>query len=139
MRYILEASKEQMNIIQTALEEYFRLRMNQTWDFADSLCFEGFDFKNHTQEEFDEVINRRDCFKDEFEKLLNEAHPIQIRGGFRNRTTEMLRAQDVWQVIRHFMYLDGGGDPNGYVVDAREPLCVSGEPLPRMERKDSDD
>ena len=66
MRYILEASKEQMNIIQTALEEYFRLRMNQTWDFADSLCFEEKKKKNHTQEEFDEVINRRDCFKSDF-------------------------------------------------------------------------
>ena len=40
MRYTLEISEEQAEIIKIALEEYFRLRMNQTWDFADSLCFE---------------------------------------------------------------------------------------------------
>lgn len=40
MRYTLELSEEQAEIIKIALEEYFRLRMNQTWDFADSLCFE---------------------------------------------------------------------------------------------------
>ena len=134
MRYILEASKEQMNIIQTALEEYFRLRMNQTWDFADSICFEGY-----APRDFDRCVSNRYMFRDEFGKLLNTVHPLQIRNGFREQTKEMLRAQDVWQVIRHFMYLDGGGDPNGSVVNAREPLCVSGEPLPRMERKDSDD
>ena len=35
IRYTLELSEEQSEIIKIALEEYFRLRMNQTWDFAD--------------------------------------------------------------------------------------------------------
>ena len=47
MKYKLELSEEQVEIIKIALEEYFRLRMNQTWDFADSLCFE--DLKKTTQ------------------------------------------------------------------------------------------
>ena len=34
MRYTFELSEEQAEIIKIALEEYFRLRMNQTWDFA---------------------------------------------------------------------------------------------------------
>lgn len=33
MRYTLELSEEQAEIVKIALEEYFRLRMNQTWDF----------------------------------------------------------------------------------------------------------
>ena len=34
MRYTLEISEEQEEIIKIALEEYFRLRMKQTGDFA---------------------------------------------------------------------------------------------------------
>src|SRR5699024_1445737 len=101
MKYILELSEEQAEIIKIAMEEYFRLRMNQTWDFADSLCFEDL-AKNHTEEEFNKCIENRDMFRDEFEKLLNTVHPLQFRGGkFREQTIEMRRAQDIWQVIRH--------------------------------------
>ena len=135
MRYILELSKEQAEIIKIALEEYFRLRMNQTWDFADDICFEGFDYKNHTLEEFDEWIKRRDIFRAELEKLLNVAHPLQFIGGkFRERTIEMRRAQDIWQVIRYRLWKDRHGDKDDWCVDAREPMCMTGEPLPKMER-----
>ena len=58
MKYTLEISEEQCEIIKNALEEYFRLRMNQTWDFADDICFDGFNYKNHTKEVFDERIER---------------------------------------------------------------------------------
>ena len=134
MRYTLELSKEQAEIIKIALEEYFRLRMNQTWDFADSMCFEDLE-KNHTGEEFNKRIENRDMFRDELEKLLKKVHPLQFRGNkFREQTIEMRRAQDIWQVIRHKLYLDRGGDPNDWCVDAREPIKMSDEPLPKMER-----
>ena len=58
MRYALELSEDQAEIIKIALEEYFRLRMNQTWDFADDICFDGFNYKNHTKEDFDGRIER---------------------------------------------------------------------------------
>ena len=133
-RYALELSEKQAEIIKIALEEYFRLRMNQTWDFADSLCFEDL-AKNHTEEEFNKCIENRDMFRDELEKLLNTVHPLHFRGNkFREQTIEMRRAQDIWQVIRHKMYLECGGDPNGWCVDAREPMPMTGEPLPKMER-----
>ena len=135
MRYTLELSKEQAEIVKIALEEYFRLRMNQTRDFADDICFERFDYKNHTPEEFDEQIKRRDMFRDELEKLLNVAHPLQFIGGkFRERTIEMRRAQDIWQVIRHRLWKDRHGDEDSWCVDARKPMSISGEPLPKMER-----
>lgn len=134
MRYTLELSEEQAEMVKIALEEYFRLRMNQTWNFADDICFDGFDYENHTKEDFNERIERRDMFRDEFDKLLNTVHPLQFRGGkFREQTIEMRRAQDIWQVIRHKLYLDRGGDPNDWCVDAREPMPMMDEPLPKME------
>ena len=135
MRYTLELSEEQSEIIKIALEEYFRLRMNQTWDFADSICFEDFDSKNFTSEEFDKRIRDRDMFKEELDKLLNKIHPLQLIGGrYRERTIEMKRAQDIWQVIRHRLWKDRHGDKDDWCVDAREPMCMTGEPLPKMER-----
>ena len=135
MKYTIELSKEQAEIIKIALEEYFRLRMNQTRDFADDICFDGFDCGSHTPEDFDERIERRDMFRDELGKLLNIVHPLQFRGGkFREQTIEMLRAQDVWQAIRHKLWLDRHGDEDSWCVDARKPMSISGEPLPKMER-----
>ena len=134
-RYTLEFSEEQAEIIKIALEEYFRLRMNQTWDFADDICFDGFDYENHTPEDFDDRIERRNMFRDELEKLLSTVHPLQFRGNkFREQTIEMRRAQDVWQVIRHRLWKDRHGDKEDWCVDAREPMCMTGEPLPKMRR-----
>lgn len=139
MRYTLEISEKQTEIIKIALEEYFRLRMNQTWDFADDICFETFDYGNHTEEDFNERIERRDMFRDEFEKLLNIVHPLQLRGGkFREQTIEMRRAQDVWQVVRHRLWKDRHGDEDSWCVDARKPMQMSDEPLPKMEVIDND-
>ena len=134
MKYTLEITEKQAKIIKIALEEYFRLRMNQTWDFADSLCFEDL-AKNHTEEEFNKCIERRDMFRDELEKLLNVAHPLQFIGGkFRERTIEMRRAQDVWQVIRHRLWKDRHGDKDDWCVDSRKPMPMTDESLPKMER-----
>lgn len=137
MKYILEVSDKQAEIMKIALEEYFRLRMNQTWDFADDLCFEILDEKTYTPKEFDRCVENRDIFRDELEKLLNKVHPLRLGNNtVRKQTEEMLRAQDVWQVIRHRLYLDRGGRINDMVVDARKPMSRTGEQLPVMKREE---
>lgn len=134
MKYKLELSEEQAEIIKIALEEYFRLRMNQTWDFVDDICFEDLK-ENHTKEEFNKCIENRDMFRDELKKLLNTVHPLQFRGGkFREQTIEMRRAQDIWQVIRHRLWKDRHGDKDDWCVDAREPMPMTDELLPKMKR-----
>ena len=134
MRYTLELSEEQAEIVKIALEEYFRLRMNQTWDFADSLCFEDLR-ENHTKEEFNKYIENRNMFRDELGKLLRITHPVYLGGGrFREQTIEMRRAQDIWQVIRHRLWKDRHGDKDDWCVDAREPMPMTDESLPKMER-----
>lgn len=136
MQYILEVSDKQAEIMKIALEEYFRLRMNQTWDFADDICFEDL-FENHTKEEFNKCIENRDMFRDELEKLLNKVHSLRLGNNkVRKQTEEMLRAQDVWQVLRHVLYLDRGGSLNDPVVDVRIPMSKTGEELPVMKRKE---
>ena len=135
MKYTLEITEKQAEIIKIALEEYFRLRMNQTWDFADDICFDGFNYDKRRPEDFVERIEQRNMFRDEMEKLLNKVHPLQFRGNkFREQTIEMRRAQDIWQVIRHKLWKDRHGDMDDWCVDAREPMSMTDEPLPKMER-----
>ena len=135
MKYTLEITETQAEIITSALEEYFRLRMNQTLDFADDICFDGFDYKNHTKEEFNERIERRNMFHDELGTLLNVVHPLQFRDGrFREKTIEMLRAMDIWQVIRYKLWTSKHTDAYNWCVDSRKPMNMSDEPLPKMER-----
>lgn len=140
MKYTLEISEEQANIIKIALEEYFRLRMNQTWGFADSICFEGFDDENYTEEDFYKRIECRNMFRDELEKLLKKVHPLQVSARkFREQTTEMRRAQDIWKVIRYRLWTDKHGDKDNWCVDSIPPLSMTDEPLPKMELNSRDD
>lgn len=136
MQYILEISDKQAEVMKIALEEYFRLRMNQTWDFADDICFEDLGEK-YTPRDFDRCVSNRDMFRDELEKLLSKVHPLQLGNNtVRKQTVEMLRAQDIWQVLRHVLYLDRGGSTNDPVVDSRIPMSRTGEELPVMKRKE---
>lgn len=132
MKYTLEITEKQAEIIKIALEEYFRLRMNQWFDFATNVSLCGYEYDKSDPDndrKFDDYINRRNESKELFEKAFRTAQP-----NYQLKTEEMMIAEDIWQVIRHKLYLDRGGDPNGWCVDAREPIKMSDEPLPKMER-----
>ena len=132
MRYTLELSEEQAEIIKIALEEYFRLRMNQWFDFATNVSLCGYEYDKSDQDnnrKFNAYIKRRNESQELFEKAFRTAQP-----NYQLKTDEMMIAEDIWQVIRHKLYLDRGGDPNGWCVDAREPMPVTDELLPKMER-----
>lgn len=138
MKYILEVSDKQAEIIKIALEEYFRLRMNQWWDFATEVSESGYEYNKENPEndrKFNAYIERRD----KSEKMFQEAMRMAQSGDQRPyipQTDEMLRAQDVWQVIRHQLYLDRGGSVNDMVVDTRKPMSRTGEQLPVMKREE---
>lgn len=129
--YRLEISEKQAEIIKIALEEYFRLRMNQWFDFATNIALCGYKYDKSdldNDRKFDDYINRRNESQELFEKAFRTAQP-----NYQMKTDEMMIAEDIWQVIRHKLYLDRGGDPNGWCVDAREPIKMSDEPFPKME------
>ena len=130
-RYTLELSEKQAEIIKIALEEYFRLRLNQWFDFATNIALCGYEYDKSDPDndrKFDGYINRRNESQELFEKAFRIAQP-----NYQMKTDEMMIAEDIWQVIRHKLYLDRGGDPNGWSVDAREPIKLSDETLPKME------
>lgn len=130
MKYILELSEKQAEIIKVALEEYFRLRMNQWFDFATEISLDGYEYDESdpdNNKKFDAYIERRDASQEAFREAFRIAHPSS-----KCKTDEVIIAQDIWQVMRHQLFLDRGGDPNSYVVDARKPMRMSDEDLPVM-------
>ena len=131
MRYILELSEEQAEIIKIALEEYFRLRMNQFFDFATNISLCGYEYDKNdpgNDKKFNDYINRRNESQELFEKAFQIAQP-----NYQLKTVEMMIAEVIWQVIRHRLWKDRHGDKDYWCVDAREPMCMTGEPLPKME------
>lgn len=141
MDYILKVSEKQAEIIKVALEEYFRLRMNQWFDFATEVSMAGYEYNKDdpdNSQKFDQYIERRNKSEEMFQAAMKKAQSGDRRP-YTPQTEEMLRAQDVWQVIRHRLYLDRGGDPNGWCVDAKQPMNHTGEKLPEMVKVDDGD
>ena len=130
----LKVSKEQIEIVKVVLEEYFRLRMNQWFDFCTEVAFTGYEYNKEDPENdkrFMDCIERRNSSQSMFEHATRVAAP-RIDAP---QTIEMLRAQDIWQVIRHQLFLDREGEKNSWCVDAYEPRSISGEKLPEIKKE----
>lgn len=133
-KYRLDLTEAQLRVVNAALEEYFRLPLNQWGDLADRLAFKDFDPDEYTEPEdrseaFDRCIEKRDAARAVFEaagKIL-WGHEIPPKDD------QQLIAEDIWQVIRHQLYLDSGST-DSWRVDAREAIQWGPEPLPMIKR-----
>jgi hypothetical protein len=131
-RYILTLTEKQAILIKDALEEYFRIRMNQWSDLADSLVMKDIDLSPHNTNHaniFERYIIEREAVRKVFEcagRIIweNQRNP---------KSEEQLIAEDIWQVIRHQLWKDSE-NRNDWSVDSRKPLRVSNEPLPEMKK-----
>lgn len=96
-RYTLELNEKQAIIVKEALEEFFRIRMNQ-WDMlADSLAMQNADLSpenpNH-KEIFERYLNKRDHAR----IVLKSVGEIIFERNLK-KTEEQLIAEDIWQVM----------------------------------------
>lgn len=132
-RYTLTLTEKQIMLIKEALEEYFRIRMNQWVDLSNDLAAKNIDLSpknpNHSRL-FDKYINDRDTIYEIFECI---GRIIKLDGS--KKTEKQLIAEDIWQVIRYELWKDKDSENKSeWCVDAREPLKVSEEPLPEMKK-----
>ena len=130
-KYTLTLTENQIVLIKDALEEYFRIRMNQWIDLSNDLAAKNIDLSlenpNHNKL-FDKYINDRDAIYEIFECI---GRIIKLNGS--KKTEKQLVAEDIWQVIRHQLWKDSE-NKNEWCVDARKLMRVSKEPLPKIER-----
>lgn len=122
-KYNMIVTEKQLRMISYALEEYFRLRMGQEFDFVNDISHMDVDLSpdnpNH-ERIFDHMIHRRD--------VLSEIMHCFFRVAFapygvvpQKKTEEMMIAEDIWDAIR--------------VATGRcdYPLYISSESVPYIE------
>lgn len=91
---------EQARIIKVALEEYFRAPLGQWRDLAERLAFRGFDWSNHTNEEFEKRFAKLEHAKHTFDAAGNIA---MGRFGATLRTADEQVASDMWRSLRWWL------------------------------------
>lgn len=127
-KYVLELNEAQAVVLKEALEEYFRIRMNQWNMLAESLALQCIDISPE-HPNYKENFERFLCKRDDIQ-LVFETVGRMLGWDYRcKKTNEQLITQDIWQVVRHELWKNQE-ERNEWCVDAREPLKVSKEPLP---------
>ena len=135
-KYRIDLTEAQLRVVNAALEEYFRLPLNQWGGLSDRLAFKGFPPENEEAREraFDCCIAKRDAVRTVFEA----AGKILWRYEIPPKDDQQLIAEDIWRVIRHQLYLDSGST-DSWRVDAREPLLLGPEPPAKIQRMGGDE
>lgn len=109
MRLTIDCTEQQAHYLVDALEEYFRLRMDQNLYLADKLAFDGFEAERDEDGNIDhKSFNRRIDVRNELEyqfKKIGELHK-EAKNSFYS-TNECLVATDMWGVLRHELYMAG--------------------------------
>ena len=133
-RVTVTLTDEQLRLVNRAIEEYFRLRLNQWWDFADDVCLQGVDLSNENPNRgkvFDEYIIRRDALKASFEALF---HQFTITTS--QKSQDCMDLIDIWDAIRHWIWEQKPPEDRiTWTVDAAKPLNEGQYPLPTIKRE----
>lgn len=121
-RYVMKVTEKQLQMISYALEEYFRLRMGQEFDFVNDLASMDVDLSPENPDRatiFDHMIHRRDDLAEVMKCVFRIAFaPYGLAP--QKKTQEMMIAEDIWEAIRAF---------RGF---CNYPLYISHEPVPEI-------
>lgn len=131
VRYRLELTETQLMVLQNATEEYFRIRMNQWQDLADSLAFHGTTLETR-KSQFDFLIEKRNHIHEIFKCVGRIVWPDYTS----KRQDDECIASDIWSVIRHARYVQRvrEGEPEQPWCTAHQmPFQMGSEPLPICE------
>ena len=130
-KYRIDLTEAQLRVVNAALEEFFRLPLNQWGDLSDRLAFKGFPPENEEARDraFDSCIAKRDAVRTVFEAAGKILWGYEVPP----KDDQQLIAEDIWQVIRHQLYL-ASGRTDTWRVDAREAIQWGPEPLPMIKR-----
>lgn len=137
-KYKIELTEAQCRVIMAALEEYFRINLNQWGDLSDRLALMNTDDlsrdnPNHAMI-FELYIQRRDIIR----KILMAVGSIVWSFGNVEQNDDSKIAQDIWAVIRHHLYINGD-EVNPWCAAAVPVFQIGPETLPSMESVDVSD
>ena len=133
--YQITVTERQLKLINAALEEFFRIGLNQWGDLAERVANIGFEYPPKDMPNralvFDRHIQTRDTVRTVLEASGRSLWPY----GLDKQDEDNLLAQDIWQVFRHQLWLDRPDrDKLNYCVDGNKPLIQTNEPAPKCVR-----
>lgn len=130
-KYKIELTEKQCKVVMAAIEEYFRISLNQWEDLSRRLgSMNAHISKDNPNRDriFDLYIQRKNIIH----KILMAVGSIVWSSGEVEQNDDSKIAQDIWAVIRHRLYVDDGM-VNPLCVVADPVLGIGPEPLPNME------
>lgn len=134
LEYVVQMNDRQLRLIMTAMEEYGRLRMGQTWDLSDDLAFQHYKREEEREKgeytEFNKRILRRDACRE----LLDLAMRAASGGDYMNhfqKTENVEVALDMYSTIRNFFWNQKPEEERKEWTVASNPLYIFG-PDPKM-------
>jgi hypothetical protein len=98
IKVTMEMNEEQAWIVVAALEEWFRLRMGQSWNLPEGLAFLDYQ-KGEDKESFDRRIKTRDSIDAVIKAMFVIAFPPYGYPTYRNPAVDT--ASDIWSVLKH--------------------------------------
>lgn len=107
MKYQITLNENQLSVIREALEEYFRVSLNQWKGLATRLAFLGFPNENDNKprsDEFDERAMISECVQTAFKYAGRVAFtPERLQ---QCKTEEVRSAIDMWRIVRYALCTD---------------------------------
>lgn len=130
-KYTITLNERQLRLICTAVEEYGRLRMGQTWDLADALAFLHYEYKQDDPD-YDRRLLRRDATRE----LLDLAMRAASNGDYMHfqKTEDVMVALDMYSTIRNFYWHQKPADQRDKWTTDADPLYLWG-PEPKIDIK----
>lgn len=142
MKYRLTLNETQLKELQDACELRFRIDLLQADMLAEILAtMDNLDLNHDNprhKEIFDSYIERRSHINAVLKAAFEIASPWALRGLHRERDIHSQRCEDIWQVVRKQLFDDYQGEKLQWDVRGREPLKVSDQDLPTIERIEDD-
>jgi hypothetical protein len=133
-QYRLTLSENQIRVVFTALEWFFRNQLGQFSDMTEEIAKCGFieDKGNpDNSKEFNAYVDR----KHNADELFQQAYSAATAGkGVQPQTQDMLIAQDIWSVIRHKLWVEHLEPKSHDCNEAYPPFSISREELPQISR-----
>ena len=136
MKFEVEMSQEQLNLLILSTEVYARALMNQPDLVADILAEDRF-FYDKEDPENDKKFHEWIAARNEFTEKLRAALNIMFRDSYKSESCQNLI--DIWRVLRHLQYsISDNIDKSLYDVRASEPYHGGTEPLIKVKVIDKD-
>ena len=131
MKYMIELTENQMRVLEECCNLWMRLSMGQTWDLADMLCEGMLDHYDRNDPESKIIFERYITKRNAIREILGSATRIAFGayGTPTEKTKDGMICECIWDAIR----VARGTSIYGQV------LPIGDEPVPKIEKKDSDE